>query len=92
MPKFKVTLERTLTFEREYTISAQTEDAAIEAAWERDDQVDLISGKWTNEFRESRVEELECTKSVRADMRQKSTAATHSIRGRRNAHKKIATV
>jgi hypothetical protein len=92
MPKFKVTLERTLTFEREYTISAQSEDAAIEAAWERDDQVDLISGKWTNEFRKSSAEEIECAKLARAGMPRKSMVTTPNIRRRRSARKKTATV
>ncbi len=92
MPKFKITLERTLTFEREYTISAPNEDAAIEAAWERDDQVDLISGKWTNEFRKSRAEEIECTKPARAVTRRKNMATIRNIPRQRNARKTGATV
>lgn len=92
MPKFKITLERTLTFEREYTLSAPNEDAAIESAWERDDQVDLISGKWTNEFRKSRAEEIECTKPARVATLRKNTDTTRNTHRQRNARKKAATV
>ena len=53
--RFTVTLERELTFEREYVVEAATEAEAIAAAWEKDNQVDLMAGKWTNEFRRSKA-------------------------------------
>ena len=48
--RFKVVVERTLVFEREYTVDAKTETAAKDAAREKDEQADLLSGKWTNKF------------------------------------------
>ena len=48
--RYKVVIERTLTFEREYAINAKTEDAAKDKAREKDAQADLLSGKWTNQF------------------------------------------
>ena len=91
MRKFKITLERELTFEREYVITAATREAAIDAAWERDNLVDLMSGKWTNEFRKSKAEELPWTKPVRAATRRKNTATIRSIQAPRAAPKKGVT-
>lgn len=91
MKKFKVTLERELTFEREYVITAATREEAIDAAWERDNQVDLLSGKWTNEFRKSKTEELPWTKPVPAVTRRKNMGTIRNIQARRVAPKKGAT-
>ncbi len=89
MKRFKVTLERELTFEREYVIEASTRERAIDVAWERDNQVDLVSGKWTNEYRKSKAEEIPWP--VRADTRKKNTDTTRNTRARRAAPKKSAT-